>query len=62
MTKISPVNYFSSVVAEGKKIIWPGRQIVLRHTLLVVVVVVVATLVFAGLDYGLQKLVILAIQ
>ena len=62
MAKIAPVNFIGGVVDEGKKVIWPDRDTVIRHSLMVVVTLVVATLIFAGVDYLLQKLLLLAIN
>ena len=55
-------SFFVTVVEEGKKVVWPSRDLVIRHTVLVIATVAVAVLIFASLDYGLQKLVILAIN
>jgi preprotein translocase SecE subunit len=62
MRKFSVWSYFQSVATEARKVVWPSRETVLRHTLMVVVSVAVAVLIFGGADYGLQKLVILAIS
>lgn len=62
MAKLVPVNFIGGVVDEGKKVIWPDRDTVIRHSLMVVVTLVVATLIFAGVDYLLQKLLLLAIN
>lgn len=56
------VPFLSSVVDEGKKVVWPTRDVVIRHTIMVIVSVAIATLIFASIDFGLQKLVILAIK
>jgi len=63
MAKISlpVVPYFRSVIEEGQKVVWPARDTVIRHTIMVIVSVAVAISIFASIDYGLQKLVILAI-
>jgi|GEM_PF-1422538 len=53
--------YFISVYEEARKVIWPTRETVFRHTIMVVVSVAIAMLIFAGLDYGLQKAVIWAL-
>lgn len=53
--------YFRSVFEEGKKIVWPTRQMIIRHTLVVVIVVVIASALFAGIDYGFQQLVLASI-
>ena len=55
------IDYFRSVIEEGKKVVWPTREIILRHTVMVVIVMVVAAAVFAGVDYGFQQLVLLSI-
>ncbi|MCR4277644.1 MAG: preprotein translocase subunit SecE [Candidatus Berkelbacteria bacterium] len=56
------VPFLGSVVDEGKKVVWPNRDVVIRHTIMVIVSVAIATLIFASIDFGLQKLVILAIK
>ncbi len=60
--KLPLVPFLGSVVDEGKKVVWPTRDIVIRHTVMVIVSVAIATLIFASIDFGLQKLVLLAIQ
>ncbi len=62
MAKFAPISFVRTAVEEGRKVIWPTRELVMRHTVMVIVSVAVATLIFAGVDYGLQKLVILSIQ
>jgi len=49
-------NYFQGVVSETKKITWPTRKTVIDHTLSVIGVVVVATIVFGAIDIGLSKM------
>lgn len=56
------VPLISSIIEEGKKVVWPTREAVIRHTVMVVVSVAVAVLIFASIDFGLQKLVILAVN
>lgn len=53
--------YFRSVYEEGKKIVWPTRQMIVRHTIMVIIVVVIASALFAGVDYGFQQLVLASI-
>lgn len=62
MAKLAPVSFIRTAVEEGRKVIWPSRELVVRHTIMVIVSVAIATLLFAGVDYGLQKLVIYSIQ
>lgn len=59
---LAPVSYIKSVLDEGRKVVWPSRELVIRHTLLVVATVAIAVLIFAGIDYGLQKLVIAVVE
>lgn len=60
--RLPVVSFLGSVVDEGKKVVWPTRDVVIRHTVMVIVSVAIATLIYASLDFGLQKLVILAIK
>jgi preprotein translocase SecE subunit len=53
--------YFRSVFEEGKKVVWPTRQVIIRHTLTVIAVVIIASALFAGVDYGFQQLVLASI-
>ncbi len=62
MAKFAPLSFVRTSVEEAKKVVWPTRTIIARHTLMVVISVTIAALVFAGIDYGLQKLVIYSIQ
>lgn len=64
MTKIhfSPIGYFKSVIDESKKVVWPSRELVIRHTIMVVVAIIVSTVLFASIDYGLQNLVLKAVN
>jgi preprotein translocase SecE subunit len=60
--RLPVVPFLGSVVDEGKKVVWPTRDVVIRHTVMVIISVAIATLIFASIDFGLQKLVILAIK
>ena len=60
--RLPVVPFLGSVVEEGKKVVWPSRDVVIRHTIMVIVSVAIATLIFASIDFGLQKLVILALK
>lgn len=55
-------DYFRSVLDEGKKVVWPTREIVLRHTVMVVIVMIISAAIFAGVDYVFQQLVVLSIS
>lgn len=62
MARFPLFNYVKTTVEEGRKVVWPNRELVVRHTIMVIASVAVAVLIFASLDYGLKKLVILAIE
>ena len=50
--------FYRQVVAELRKVIWPGRQDLITYTTVVLVFVVVMTLIVAGLDLGFSQAVI----
>lgn len=52
------ITYFRSVIEEGKKVVWPSRPTILRHTAMVAISVIVAAAIFASVDYGFQQLVL----
>lgn len=62
MAKLPLVGYFGSVIDEGRKVIWPSRETVIRHTTMVIISVAVAVVIVAGVDFVLKKLVLLAIK
>jgi len=55
------VPYIGSVVEESKKVVWPDRDTVTKHTIMVVVTVLISMLIFGSIDFGLKELVKLAI-
>ena len=52
------VNYLRSVIDEGKKVIWPGRDILIRHSIMVITTITISILLVAGLDYCFQTLLV----
>jgi preprotein translocase SecE subunit len=62
MVKVPGVAFVGSLIEEARKVIWPKRETVIRHTLMVLLSVAVATVIFGAFDLGLQKLVILAVK
>ncbi|MEK7548635.1 MAG: preprotein translocase subunit SecE [Patescibacteria group bacterium] len=54
--------YLVSVTEEGRKVIWPARSLVIKHTAMVAVATAISGLIFGGLDYGLSRLLLLAIK
>ncbi|MCL5795045.1 MAG: preprotein translocase subunit SecE [Patescibacteria group bacterium] len=50
-------NYFLGVYEETKKVNWPTRTQTLKNTLNIVVAIIVLTVVFGLIDYGLSSLV-----
>lgn len=61
MVKIPGTSLVGSIFEEGRKVIWPNRETVIRHTLMVLLSVAVAAVFFGAVDLGLQRLVIMAI-
>ncbi|GAB17993.1 preprotein translocase SecE subunit [Gordonia effusa NBRC 100432] len=51
--------FLQQVVAELKKVIWPTRRDTIVYTIVVLVFVVIATALIAGLDIGFARLVLL---
>lgn len=49
--------YFRGVYREMAKVVWPTRRQAINNTLLVIISVVAAALVFSLLDLGLSSLV-----
>jgi preprotein translocase SecE subunit len=62
MAKVPGMAFVGSLIDEGRKVIWPNRETVVRHTLMVLLSVAVAAVFFGAVDLGLQRLVILAVQ
>lgn len=51
------INYFTSSYEEMRKVIWPNRQEVISHTIIVVSSIIVSMAVIAAIDYGLFNLI-----
>ncbi len=60
--KFPGLSFITTTIDEGKKVIWPNRPTVIRHSVMVVASILGAVLIFASIDFGLQKLVLLALQ
>ncbi|MBI4948452.1 preprotein translocase subunit SecE [Candidatus Berkelbacteria bacterium] len=54
--------FIGSLVEEAKKVIWPTRETVAKHSIMVVVTIIIATLIIAGIDLGFKELVVLALK
>ncbi len=50
------VNYFRDSILELRKVDWPSRPEVVRHTLIVAVSVGIATIIVGVIDFGLARL------
>lgn len=48
-------DFFTDSYSELLKVSWPNRQTVIYHTIAVIVVMVVATVIIAVADIGLSK-------
>jgi preprotein translocase subunit SecE len=55
MSKI--VNYFKGSKEELSKVVWPNRQTIINHTLMVIGVSIVVALFLGVIDLGLSELV-----
>ena len=51
--RISPVQFFQQVRAEGKKIVWPSRKETWITSVMVFIMVIVAAVFFWIVDFGL---------
>jgi preprotein translocase subunit SecE len=51
--------FLRQVIAELRKVIWPGRSDLITYTLTVVIFVAVLVLIVTGLDLAFAKLVLL---
>jgi len=49
-------NYFIGSYEEMKKVIWPNRQEVTSHSLIVVLSIIISMAIIAAIDYGLFNL------
>ncbi len=56
------INFFKSIVDEAKKVVWPNRDTVTRHSVMVIITVVISILAVAGIDYVFQKLLLLTLN
>lgn len=50
-------NFFISSYEELKKVIWPKREIVINHTVIVILSIIVAMAIIALIDYGLFSVI-----
>ena len=53
--RVSPVQFFQQVQAEGKKIVWPSRKETWITSVMVFIMVVLAAIFFWIVDYALAK-------
>lgn len=54
--------FFTGSYDEFKKVVWPSRQTVISHTVIVIVSMVVAMVLIAILDFGLFNLVQILVE
>lgn len=50
-------NYFSGVIAEAKKVVWPTRNQVSSQTATIIIAIIVAAIVFGIVDFGFSQLI-----
>ena len=61
MLQSKPIRFVKEALAELKKVVWPTKEQVVRLTLVVIVVSVIAGLLMGGLDFIFTKLLALII-
>ena len=61
MLQSKPIRFVKEALAELKKVVWPTKEQVVRLTILVIVVSVIAGLLMGGLDFIFTKLLALII-
>lgn len=55
-------NYFLGVYNEMLKVVWPSRAETINHTVIVIISVLIATIVFGLVDLGLSSIVNILIE
>lgn len=53
--------FFSETILELRKVKWPTRKLLFYHTILVIVSILVTGAVVAAIDFGLAKILEIAI-
>ncbi|KKU87516.1 MAG: hypothetical protein UY17_C0016G0006 [Candidatus Beckwithbacteria bacterium GW2011_GWC2_47_9] len=61
MLQSKPIRFVKEALAELKKVVWPTKEQVVRLSVLVIVVSVIAGLLMGGLDFIFTKLLALII-
>ncbi len=51
------IAFIGETVSELRKVIWPPRRDVLRLTVIVIIVCIIAGIILGGVDYGFYKLI-----
>ncbi len=49
------ISYFQEAYGELKKVVWPKRQDVVNHTIIVMASIIVVMAILALIDFGLTK-------
>jgi preprotein translocase subunit SecE len=57
--RTTPLQFYREVVAELRKVIYPGRNELVTYVTVVLVFVSIMTALVASLDFGLTRLVLL---
>ena len=61
MLQSTPIRFVKEALAELKKVVWPTKEQVVRLSVVVIVVSVIAGLLMGGLDFIFTKLLALII-
>ena len=58
MKIIQPIkDYFVGAYNEMRRVVWPTRSQTINNTLIVIVSVLIATIVFGLIDFGLSEII-----
>lgn len=50
-------NYFLGAYGEMRKVVWPSRAQIINNTLIVIVSVIIAVIIFGLIDLGLSSII-----
>ena len=55
--KKSRFSFFTDIIAELRKAVWPTRQEAIRLTIMVIIVCLIVGILLVAIDYGFSQLV-----
>lgn len=51
------IGFFKESYEELRKVVWPTREMIVRHTIIVILSITISMLIIAAIDYGLTSLI-----